>query len=111
MKRLLPLMLLLLLTGCGEARLDGSSPEAFKESLQAVQGDLSNSENAELSKAITAVIMKHNFAEMMKRGMQAAANGKQPDITEADLLTPEVLAELDGLTAAEIVELAGDFPK
>jgi hypothetical protein len=86
-----------LLVGCGQPRVDTSTDEAMKESLQEVRDTLPESKRGELDSALQTLAMNQlNFAEVL-------ATGKAPDAEAAE---KDLKSILQGKTAEEIIASA-----
>ncbi|WP_294612413.1 DUF6694 family lipoprotein [uncultured Gilliamella sp.] len=91
MKKLIIILIsLTLLTACGEKKLDGSSPESLKNSMQ----EISKSLSAEDQKAFQQAFAKITIAATLK---------SQGD---DDKLQEVLKKKLDGKTGAEVIEMA-----
>jgi len=91
MHRLLILLLLVVLVGCGAPRFDGSSQKAAEASIEAMSAGMSEEESQQLAASVVTILFTENLAR--------AFSGQKP--TDA-----EIYASLDGLTAAEIIAKA-----
>ena len=78
------LIIAILITGCGKARLDGSSDKAFKASLERMTCMMSDPEKDEFGKAFLRI------------GFRMSLKGKDIE---------DILKELDGKTSDEILEM------
>jgi len=89
-KTIVFLIIVAVLTGCGEKKVDSSSDESFKKSIENVKGSLSDDKKKEFEEAVQAIM----FSEMGNI-FQAAVNpeGMQRNIID----------KLDGKTADEII--------
>lgn len=95
MKQLLPLFLAIALAGCGEPKLDGSSEQTMKASMEKVSSSLSGDSKAKFDEAIKVVL----FSGINLRDI---ATGKQT----ADSVTSNAFKELDGKTADQVIARA-----
>lgn len=97
MRRLLLIApLLLALSGCGDPTIDGSSDEAMKNSIAKVRSSLPEAERGEFDKAVMTVGMGEGNL------FQMAAAGK-------DVMVGQMRSRLDGKSAKEILQLAGEI--
>lgn len=96
MKKLLVVAALsLFLVGCGEPKIDASSDAAMKESIAAVQKDLSDSDKVKFNKSIMRIIAQVGF-----------------DFKTTEEEKDKALrAKLDGKTAKEIIEMGENKAK
>ena len=91
MKKLIIILIsLTLLTACGEKKLDGSSPESLKNSVQEISKSLSGEEQ----KAFQQAIVKISIATAFE------TKGDEAKIQEA------IKNKLDGKTVAEVIKIA-----
>lgn len=70
-----------LLSGCGAPKLDSSSEDAYKASLESVSADLSTDDQARLEKALGKLAFKHIMPSALGgagsiEGFREAVNGK-----------------------------------
>lgn len=84
-----------LLSGCGEAKIDASSPEAFKSSAEKISAGLPKDERAKFESDIMVIALK-NF-DMSK----IFSGGKS-----VDAMTSDALKDLDGKTVGQVSEYA-----
>lgn len=96
------LCLLLFVAGCADQKIDGSSREAFESSLREVQSSLGDDERETFDQSVAKTLVSRNMVKMLG----AAMSGQEPDITDENFITDEFLKDVDGKTAAEIIELA-----
>lgn len=97
MPRLLILIAVFSLAGCGQQRIDGSSAEAAKASAEVMKEDMSDAERAAFEEALRVVVVN----KAMPGGNWLANAGKPPEQAVG-----EMLGELNGLTAAELIAKA-----
>lgn len=82
----------LLLAGCGSPKIDSSSDESFRESVQEVRDSLSDEERREFDDALRVLTMS-------RVNLAAIASGA----TTADALASDFRTSLSGKTAAELI--------
>jgi hypothetical protein len=91
MKKLIVLIALVaLVTGCGEKKVDSSSDEKFKESIEAVKNSLSTEEKKQFEEAVQVMA----FSEIGNL-FEAAANSEE--------MQRKIKDKLNGKTADEII--------
>lgn len=95
---ILVVVVLGMLAGCSEPRIDGSSQEAMARSLQVVRESLSESEQVKLNEAIGIITFKGVDLQELFSGGAAAV--KQ--------LEDNARRSLDGKTADQIISEARD---
>lgn len=92
-----------LLFACGEPRIDGSSEEAFEESMERVTSSLSEEELEKFAESMMVIAFgQMNFEQLFS--MDAGAAGS----LEADMFSG-LLGELDGMTVSDIHQKADDI--
>lgn len=96
--RILVAVVLGMLVGCSEPRIDGSSQEAMADSLQVVRESLSESERVKLNEAIG--ILTFEGVDLREIFSGGAAAVKQ--------LEEKTRRSLDGKTADQIISEARD---
>lgn len=102
MNRLLSIAALaLLLSGCGEARLDGSSEEAFKESLEKISKGLEESKREQFKTAISEVLFSGIDLKTIMSG-EVTPEGRAEAVRKelAGKNADEVIAEANRLREA-----------
>ncbi len=95
----------LLLAGCGEPTIDGSSMEAFKASVEEIRDELPEDKEFEFQKALTLLMVKKSFSALTDSLADAMGQGKN------DGEDKTVLEQLDGLDADEVIALANKKPE
>lgn len=85
------------LVGCGEPTMDGSSLEAMKSSAASAREDMDAEQRARFDDALKTVA----FEQMAPGGNLFAALGKDPDAMQA-----QMLQQLDGKSPTEIMSMA-----
>ncbi|MBB1201392.1 hypothetical protein EGM70_13955 [Enterobacteriaceae bacterium 89] len=94
MKKLISVALLaFMLTGCGEPKIDGSSDQALRESVQKVREALPEDKRTEFDDAIKVIA----FQVSMKEMMQAGANSNTADVAN------KLKSSLSGKTGEEVI--------
>lgn len=107
MRKSVFLLLILMLPGCGgEVVIDGSSPKAFMLSVDRMQDSLPPDQEQQFALSVSQVIFKHNLEKLKQDGFVEKLATQPPKMTREEFLTREVLAELDGMTAGEVIEHA-----
>jgi len=86
----------LLLTACGDPKLDGSSDEAMKKSVQKVMAKLPDEKKEEFKKTLTGIYMLGALASM--------GGDKSKDEVQA-----AITAKLDGKTADDVFAMAAEI--
>ena len=93
--RLAALCVAVALAGCGEPKLDGSSDEAMKASIQKITEQLSPEKRTKFQEALTLVVFQGlDFKAVMKG-----------DVTAEDI-AGNAMASLSGKTADELITQA-----
>ncbi|WP_010490773.1 DUF6694 family lipoprotein [Pseudomonas sp. S9] len=92
---LIALVSAVLLAGCGEPRLDGSSEAALKASVVKVSEKLDSTKKEEFTEALQLVALS-------KMDLAAVMSGKK----SSDTLAVEMLTEVNGKTADELIAQA-----
>lgn len=93
---LFPLLAALILTGCGQPTIDGSSDEAMEKSLDAIQQGMTPAQKKEFGEAMIAVAFDgENLFTLMA--------------SEGDMVGNRMRNRLDGMTANEVIELANQL--
>lgn len=87
-----------ILAGCGEPKLDGSSEQAMKQSVEKVSSKLEPGKQAEFKEALQVVA----FSQM---NLGALMKGEQTP----DGLAGKMFSELDGKTADEVIAKAASI--
>lgn len=91
------ILILALLVGCGQPRVDTSTDEAMEASLKEVRESLPENQRAEFDSALQTLAMSRvDFAELL-------STGKAPD---AEAAARDLKSTLHGKTAGEIVAAA-----
>lgn len=108
MRKLLPLLAIIVLAGCNEPRIDGSSPEAFEKSVEQMQSGMTDQEKMEFSLALAVVMMKYAFEDLQNLGRDALAGGFNPEMP-GDGMSSEVFQKLDGMTRSQVLREAKSF--
>jgi len=86
----------LLLTACGDPKLDGSSNEAMKKSVQEIMTKLPDEKKEEFKKTLTGIYMLGALASM--------GSDKSKEEVQA-----EITAKLDGKTADDVFAMAKEI--
>ena len=86
----------ILLTACGDPKIDGSSDEAMKKSVQAIMESLPDEKKEEFKKTLTGIYMLGGLASL--------GSNKSKEEVQA-----EITAKLDGKTADEIFAMAAEI--
>lgn len=94
----MPLAAVLTLSACGEPALDTSSEEAMSESVHAILAGLPEDAQEEFKDAMQTVLV----LGMLSRTMA----GKTADEARAELF-----GQIDGKSAAEVIELAREMKR
>jgi len=89
-------VMITLLTACGEPKLDTSSDEAMKASIQKIMAELSPEEQENFKKTITGIYMLGAMASLGN------------DVS-ADQANAKINAKLDGKTAKEVFIMADEI--
>lgn len=91
-------------SGCGsEPTLDGSSEAALTTSRNKIDDSLSEEKRAEFGDAYRRIMAAHTA------GVSERAAAKDPKVGET--VTDELLKELDGLTADQVIDKANKLPE
>ncbi len=98
---ILTLFTVLMLTGCGEARIDASSQEALEASMERMAEDMDAQEKQALKQAVITIAM-----DQSSRAINSAMRGEHMDPGRAE---QEMLEALDGKTAAEVIAYAEEL--
>lgn len=98
---ILTLFTVLLLTGCGEARIDASSQEALEASVERMAEDMDAQEKQALKQAVITIAM-----DQSSRAINSAMRGERTDPERAER---EILEALDGKTASEVIAYAEEL--
>ena len=85
-----------LLAACGDPKLDTSTDETMKSSIQSITAELSPEDQERFKKAITGIYMLGALASM----------GEDKSTEE---IQASINSKLDGKTAAEIFEVADEI--
>ncbi|MCH4885539.1 DUF6694 family lipoprotein [Pseudomonas sp. TMW22080] len=85
----------LLLAGCGDPKLDGSSEEAMKKSVQKISESLSSEKKAQFESGLELVIISNVDFKSVLNGDKSAAD-----------LTGAMLSDLNGKTAEQVIATA-----
>ena len=100
MRTLKIIVLALILAACGEPKIDASTEESMKSSMEQIKARMTTEERAEFEKAAQVVLMTEvDFKEMM----QAALRGEEFD---SEQVASDMKNRLDGMTAADILSEA-----
>ncbi|KAF0805838.1 hypothetical protein A167_03364 [Alcanivorax sp. S71-1-4] len=97
-KYLAGLILALMLVGCSDPRLDASSEDAFEASLEKVVADMDDNERQLFTEALMIVML----TGITRDDVAAAQSGNMDELSSP-------FDHLDGLTAAEVIERAGEI--
>lgn len=94
-------LMALALTACGEPKVDGSSEEAFKESMAKIVASLPASEHEKFSGAVMALMMGGN--DFFKMAAMGEAGAEQ--------MAAQARGKMDGKTAEEILAMAEELQR
>jgi Pyruvate/2-oxoacid:ferredoxin oxidoreductase gamma subunit len=95
-KNIFSVIAVLMLTACGDPKIDASSDETMAESLQAIVDELPNEKKEQFKEAVTGIYMVGAFASM-------GSDKSKEEIQAA------IAAKLDGKTADEIFAMAAEL--
>ena len=100
---LVMIILPFIITACGEPRIDGSSEEAFEQSMERVTSSLSDEELDELGGAMMVIAFETlNFEQLF------SMNPDETDSWDSDMFT-NLMADLDGMTVSDIHRKADEI--
>lgn len=99
MKKIFSVSLLLILFGCGEPKIDASSEEQLKSSIENVKNSLSEEDQKEFEESLMFLAMQNlDFSDIFQSELD-------PDDL-ADNYLNRVKSELDGKSATEVISQA-----
>lgn len=90
----------LLCVGCAK-KIDTSSQEKFKASVEAVRDSLSDEKKVEFDKALVKVMTK-DLGSMMTSALTSAMSGED-SATSVEKLSDEISKKLNGKTADQVI--------
>jgi uncharacterized membrane protein len=95
----LPFLCILWLAGCNNSdRIDASSSEAFKTSIEKITGKLPEEERVSFRKALSILTIRH-------LDLKAVMSGKVP---ASEASTDALRQVLDGRTVAEVIKMGDE---
>lgn len=104
MKKYISLSILLIFFGCGEPRIDASSEEQLKSSIENVKNSLSEEDQVKFEESLMFLAMQNlDLSDIFQSGLEP------DDLTENYL--NRVKNELDGKSAYEVISQADDLRK